>query len=103
MQYLRTVSGSFINVASIALLTPERGEGDGITGWIATCRDGQTVPLAPYFTLPGRIEAVLGALPAAIVAVERNAGTRSTCRSGNCCAEVGATRRDDERSVQAAT
>jgi len=102
MQYLRTASGSFINVASIARLPPERREGDAIAGWVATCRDGQTVPLAPYFTLPGRIEAVLGGLPGAIVAMERNEGTR-TCPSGNCCAEVGATRRGDERSLQAAT
>ena len=86
MQYLRTASGSFINAATITLLTPERGEGDAIMGWVATCRDGQTIALAPYFTLPGRIEAVLDRLPADIVALDQNEGAL-TCPSGNCCAE----------------
>lgn len=98
MQYLRTASGSFINAATITLLTPERGKDDTINGWVATCRDGQTVTLAHYFTLPGRIAAVLDRLPADTVAVDRKEDTLA-CPSVNCCADVAAARGSEERAA----
>lgn len=98
MQYLRTASGSFINAATITLLTPKRGEDDTINGWVATCRDGKTVTLAPYFTVPGRIDAVLDRLPADTVALDRKEG-RLACPSLNCCADAGATPGNEERAA----
>ena len=90
MQYLRTASGSFINAASIALLIPERGEGEAVKRWVATCHDGQAVALAPYFTLPGRIEPVLNLLSGNIVAGDPKEGSFA-CPPETCCAGPGAT------------
>jgi hypothetical protein len=89
MQCLRTASGTFINAATITHMTPERGDRDVIKGWLATCSDRRTVELAPYFTLPGRIEPVLDRLPADIAALERRESSL-TCPARNCCGDSGA-------------
>jgi hypothetical protein len=82
MQYLRTASGTFLNSAAITRLSPERGEDDAITGWIATCRDGQTVALATYFALPGRIDTLLSHVPARETAPDKPKSEASpTCPS----------------------
>jgi hypothetical protein len=82
MLYLRTASGSLINAATITRLSPDRADDDTIAGWIATCRDGQTIALAPYFTLPGRIEPVLAQLPA--VDAQAFDAAALPCSSENC-------------------
>jgi hypothetical protein len=78
---------TFLNSAAITLLSPERGEDDAITGWIATCRDGQTVALASYyFALPGRIDTLLSHVPARETAPDKPKSEASPpCPSNNCC------------------
>ena len=64
MLYLRTASGAFINAANIVLLSPERDDGaEEITSWVATCADGETVTLAPYYAAPGRLEKLMDFIP----------------------------------------
>ena len=71
MLYLRTASGALINAA------PSSRSGDSwtifaalirapeeITSWVATCADGETVTLAPYYAAPGRLEKLMEFIPA---------------------------------------
>ena len=65
MLYLRTASGALINAANIVQLSPERDDGaEEITSWVATCADGETVTLAPYYAAPGRLEKLMEFIPA---------------------------------------
>jgi hypothetical protein len=86
MLYLRTVSGTFINVDAILQLTPQRaGQGDEITGWIAICEGGKAVTLAPYYAVPGRIDMVQASLAAGAGANRTFASEAAlTCHAGQC-------------------
>jgi hypothetical protein len=86
MLYLRTASGTFINVDAILQLTPQRAnQGDEITGWIAICEGGKAVTLAPYYAVPGRIDMVRASLAASAGANRTFANeTALTCPPGQC-------------------
>lgn len=65
MLYVRTAAGSFVSAATIIQLSPQRAGSDSeITSWVAICDGGRAVTLAPYYAVPGRIEAVLDHMPA---------------------------------------
>jgi hypothetical protein len=86
MLYLRTASGTFINAATILQLTPQRaGQGDEITGWVAICEGGKAVTLAPYYTVPGRIDTVRASL-AASAGANRTLASEAAfiCPAGQC-------------------
>jgi hypothetical protein len=82
MRLLRTDAGEFINAAAIV---PVYREGDGI-GWLAVLADGAEIPLAPYYSVPGRIEQdfphlVRGPAAAALP-------TAAVCLAEACCAQL---------------
>jgi len=54
MRLVRTASGGFLNVAKIERLVDERGDVAG--SWTAICADGKEIPLAEYYSAPGRTE-----------------------------------------------
>src|SRR4051794_37037252 len=62
MRLVRTAAGGFLNVEKIERLVDERG--DVAASWIAICADGEEIPLAPYYSAPGRAERELQGLVA---------------------------------------
>ena len=60
MRLVRTAAGGFLNVAKIERLVDERG--NAAASWIAICADGEEIPLAPYYSAPGRAERELQGL-----------------------------------------
>jgi hypothetical protein len=89
MLYLRTASGRFINAASIVELTQH---GDQAEVWVAIRSDGPEVPLARYFSAPGRVERELPhLLPGreAVVLPSRHASRAAAdCSAAVCCGGV---------------
>jgi hypothetical protein len=92
MLYLRTASGTFINAARIVELAPP---GDPAEVWVAVCSDGQDIPLARYYSAPGRVERELPhLLPAGgPVALPSRQASRAAavpapadCSATACCA-----------------
>ena len=83
MRLLRTTAGKFINAAAIVRL---HREDDG-TGWLAVLVDGGEVPLAPYYSAPGRVERDFPHLVRgpATAAVARPA--MAVCQAEACCAQ----------------
>jgi hypothetical protein len=86
MLYVRTAYGAFINAATIIQLSPlHAGRGNDITGWVAICEGGKAVSLASYYAAPGRIEAVLAAIPGSAEAISVFATeTALACFSEDC-------------------
>ena len=60
MRLVRTAAGGFVNVEKIERLVDERSE--AAASWIAICADGEEIPLAPYYSAPGRAERELQGL-----------------------------------------
>ena len=93
MRYLRTANGTFIKVGSIVELTRH---GDQPEVWVAIRSDGQEVPLARYYSAPGRVERELPhLLPARepVVPPSRHASRAAAvpaagCSAAVCCAGV---------------
>jgi hypothetical protein len=88
MLYLRTAAGTFINAASIVELTQRRDQAES---WVAVCGDGQELPLARYYSAPGRVERELPHLLRAREAIAlpiRRAVAAATpdCSATACCA-----------------
>lgn len=93
MLYLRTASGTFINAARIVELAPPADQAEV---WVAVCTDGQEVPLACYYSAPGRVERELPHLlpaRAAVVALSSRQASLAAavpagpdCSAAACCA-----------------
>jgi hypothetical protein len=88
MLYLRTAYGTFINAGSIVELTQH---GDQPEVWVAIRSDGQEVPLARYYSAPGRIERELPHLlprREAVVLPSRHASRAAAVPAADCSAAV---------------
>ena len=96
MRLIRTAAGGFLNVHKIVRLADERAT--AADSWVAICADGDEIPLAAYYSAPGRIERelpdlVVTAMPVPPKFGDTKASVAADCLSAplECCVSAAST------------